>query len=114
MVDNSAGEDVPMEPGSPTLTLVQQPVPHRLSPRPGPEEAGPSHSTGKRKRSDNEPESSSSQSKKQRTTLAKRAKKLKKPSDWHMKKGEVPKDAEKTKVRSCINSFLSTSLQSFS
>ena len=57
-------------------------------------------SGNKRKRS---PDSSSanpnsSRVKKPRKFFTKRPRKPKKPSDWHMRKGEVPKEAEKTKV----------------
>ena len=57
-------------------------------------------SGNKRKRS---PDSSSagpnsSRVKKACKVFAKRPRKPKKPSDWHMRKGEVPKEAEKTKV----------------
>jgi hypothetical protein len=40
----------------------------------------------------------SSRAKKPRKVFTKRPRKPKKPSDWHMRKGEVPKEAEKTKV----------------
>ncbi|KAF8222919.1 hypothetical protein L208DRAFT_1412701 [Tricholoma matsutake] len=40
----------------------------------------------------------SSQAKKACKVLAKQPRKPKKPSDWHMRKGEVPKEAEKTKA----------------
>lgn len=57
-------------------------------------------SGNKRKRS---PDSSSantnsSRAKKARKVFAKRPRKPKKPSDWHMRKGEVPKEAGKTKA----------------
>ena len=41
-----------------------------------------------------------SQSKKARRAFVKQPRKPKRPSDWHLKKEEVPKEAEKTKV--CI------------
>jgi hypothetical protein len=64
-------------------------------------EAGPSQAgLGKRKRSLTNmiPGSRALQTKKARKAFAMRPKKPKKPSDWHMRKGEVPKEAEKTKV----------------
>ena len=52
----------------------------------------------KRKRSLGSSNPSSSQTKKARKVFAMRPRKPKRPSDWHLRKGEVPKEAEKTKV----------------
>jgi hypothetical protein len=79
----------------------QQPPP----PASGPAEAGPSQT--KRKRSDNDTNPGPSGPKKPRnqqpvSRTSRRSKTTRKtgkrPSDWHLKKGEVPKDSEKTKV----------------
>lgn len=64
-------------------------------------EAGPSQAgLGKHKcsLSNMNPGSRALQGKKACKAFTKQPKKPKKPSDWHMRKGEVPKEAEKTKA----------------
>lgn len=112
-------QDVSMHPPVPPergLPITPAPTQRHRSPRPGPQDAGSSRSTtttGKRKRTEdgpNTPPTSSSQSKKPRAEQtrsrtkaamkkAKKSGKPKGPNDWHLKKGEVPKDSAKTKVR---------------
>lgn len=59
-------------------------------------EAGPSSDSRlKRKRS---ADIGSSRGKKPRTFLEHRKKKTKKPNDWHLRRKDVPKEAESTKV----------------
>ena len=66
-------------------------------------DAQPGPSTLKRKRSigaaNAQAGPSLSHSKRLRNAPARRPRKPKKPSDWHLRRGEVPKEAEKTKVR---------------
>lgn len=76
--------------------------------------------TGKRKRTqpdlpEDEPEASSSRAKKSRTVVnyARRAPKPKRPSDWHLKKGDIPADASGTKVRSCVMMYTTVISPSF-
>ncbi|KAF9455477.1 hypothetical protein BDZ94DRAFT_1366458 [Collybia nuda] len=63
-----------------------------------PPTGGPSSSTGKRKRSVDKSPKPSSRTKKSRPSRVRQPRKPKRPSDWHMSRDDVPKEAEKLKV----------------
>jgi len=82
------GEDVPMDP-PPAL--------------PGPSGTKRKRQSGNSPVPEPEPEAGSLRAKRPRLIAPQnRVKKPKRPSDWHLRKGEIPKEAEKNKVRICL------------